>query len=81
MFQDEHKPAGTPVKNISLPVVICNDRGGLPFGARMALKCAVIVIGISAASQSLPYPSDAVAHPELAVFDRYGPFLARSDNG
>ena len=67
MFQDEYEPAGTPVNNISLAVVICDDRGGLPFGGRMALKYSIIVIGISAASR--------------IVFDRYGPLLARADNG
>ena len=81
MFQDEYEPAGTPVNNISLAVVICDNRGGLPFGGRMALKCSVIVIGISAASRSRQYPSDAGTHPELAVFDRYGALLARADNG
>jgi len=81
MFQDEYEPASTPVNNISLAVVICDDRGGLPFGGRMALKYSVIVIGISAASRSRRYPSDAGTHSELAVFDRYGPLLARADNG
>jgi hypothetical protein len=81
MFQDEYEPAGTPVNNISLTVVFCDDRGGMLFGGRMARKYSVIVIGISAAGRSRQHPSDAATHPELVVFDRYGPLLARADNG
>jgi hypothetical protein len=79
-LQDEHEPAGAPI-NLSLAALICYDRGGLRPGAWMALRCAVIVIGISTANRSRQYPADAVAYSELALFDRYGPHLAGAGNG
>jgi len=43
-LQDEHELAGAP-DNISLAVVIYDDRGGLPLGAGTALVCGVIATG------------------------------------